>query len=566
MASNSIENVEALKAAEVPGGRSRGSNGSNISKSDTQEVPVDPVEGDSRNASPERVPQTPVEESAAQADEEANPAESDTEEHATTPPDPERRVSHASWNVSPMDDLPEIPTGVECRCVSKLTRNSSVAVDTVIPIAKERVMGLCFHGDYDVWDKYTREEPSLAKFADTDYHRGGWVVSKNGCCLERHLKFRSPAVDMPFGIGSNTTRITHVHRVRWSKVGLLYHTRAFAYDVPYGESFVVDNEWIFANNRKGPGTHFKVLVDVRFIKSCWVKNIIRSTAIGPAVDNAKKTAQLLVNVAKAAAPRLDREEAAASPAGDFRKSLAVNSEAFLIPEQEEYEGQRDETESVDEVPREILERAPTAIFVSVVAFCVGFFYLYVKQLETQAATATLTREVAALKLALVEAFPKSELATKLTGQSMEVLEEFNDRRMLAEKALQDYMTVMSKIDSQMGSVIEAQLHAVGGHSGYSFSWFEVTLVIVILAAAAAMAAWTQLPTARELVRKYQDYLPHVGTNEDDEAPSFDIDAPEAAKKLDRRVTQILLREASMGGPATPHSTDSHLETVPENSD
>eukprot|EP01134_Creolimax_fragrantissima_P006581 CFRG6581T1 len=102
--------------------------------------------------------------------------------------------------------------------------------------------------------------------------------------------------------GAKTTMIQQVHRMFTASDGkLIHHTRAYPKDTLYSRSFAVDVKWEFTNVGMDWGQArclVKVFVTVTFLRNIFVKGMIRSRTLPPAMENTLAMAQLLVDLSQ----------------------------------------------------------------------------------------------------------------------------------------------------------------------------------------------------------------------------------------------------------------------------
>ncbi|GAM28632.1 hypothetical protein SAMD00019534_118080 [Acytostelium subglobosum LB1] len=109
-----------------------------------------------------------------------------------------------------------------------------------------------------------------------DMNEGGWTTSPTGCHQERELNFKTP---ISFKIGPKVASVCQKQRIRRTpNGGYFMETSSVSRDVPYGESFSVEN--YISLEPSGDSCLLKVSTAVKFTKSIWgVRGLIEKSVI-----------------------------------------------------------------------------------------------------------------------------------------------------------------------------------------------------------------------------------------------------------------------------------------------
>jgi hypothetical protein len=100
----------------------------------------------------------------------------------------------------------------------------------------------------------------------TELFVGNWQLSEENCCISRKVGYRAP-VKAP--IGPKSTRVEQQQRARFKTPSLLLiETSSISKDVPFGDSFLVEERWTLT---EGPNKKTKCAIDVylRWKKNAW---------------------------------------------------------------------------------------------------------------------------------------------------------------------------------------------------------------------------------------------------------------------------------------------------------
>jgi hypothetical protein len=131
---------------------------------------------------------------------------------------------------------------------------------------------------------------------DTEYQASGWKDAKlipgalaqgwNQC---RDTMVRVPVVGSP--MGPDSTRVLKVQKMKWegeNNNSMLLETVAVTPDVPFGDCFLLIDQWNVTDQPNTGGCKLKIQLTLKFIKSNWKLRPIKSMLVSRAFGDNKK--------------------------------------------------------------------------------------------------------------------------------------------------------------------------------------------------------------------------------------------------------------------------------------
>eukprot|EP00029_Vermamoeba_vermiformis_P006969 TRINITY_DN287_c0_g1_i1.p1 TRINITY_DN287_c0_g1~~TRINITY_DN287_c0_g1_i1.p1 ORF type:complete len:837 (+),score=183.56 TRINITY_DN287_c0_g1_i1:76-2586(+) len=267
----------------------------------------------------------------------------------------------------------------------------------------------------------------------TEMFVGNWQLTEEGCCISRKVGYRAP-VKAP--IGPKSTRVEQQQRARFkTPTLLLIETSSVSKDVPFGDSFLVEERWTLT---EGPNKKTKCAIDVylRWKKNAWgFKSQIEKKTAEYTKMNADKFVELAKKrvdefksgALKSMKPQIEPQAANLSAVVQTVANTAVEQAEIPEPSPSTH-GRRKHREPSPEASEE--EAAPATLKDQVlgaltnIPFMVTFFLLAITLLFTVPSLVSLNRQVGAL-VAYTATLESNNQKLDEFGLQLKFLEHYN---------------------------------------------------------------------------------------------------------------------------------------------
>eukprot|EP01132_Coremiostelium_polycephalum_P003062 gene3062-3830_t len=178
-------------------------------------------------------------------------------------------ISSPDANVPSFLKFPNLPLAEKCQHINYSDFEEAPWSTEKYPITVEEFFNVIIRSDFwgSVNTTHSYTEQSVSE----------WSVT-TPCCVQRTMDFRTA---IAFKIGPKSTRVAQIQRCRMkSKDELAVECSSVSKDVPYGDSFSVENLIVVSPNPAEDGCIVRLSSKIKFMKTIWgITSMIQKTAL-----------------------------------------------------------------------------------------------------------------------------------------------------------------------------------------------------------------------------------------------------------------------------------------------